>query len=910
MTRTTEDGPGAEIRGVADFLRSLADAVGSTSDSAGAMQWAVDAVCAFTGWPLGHIFMVDRQTGRLLPNDVWHNDDEATFAPFVGATRASSFASGEGLPGRVLASAEPTWIADLQSDTSFPRLEAARKAGIVTAVGFPVRSAAGIPAVMEFFSGERVEPDRDLLNLVSHVGVQLGHLLDRSQADADLRSSEARLAEAERIGRAGSWSWVVGDDAVTWSAELFRIYGLDRLAGPVAYRTYLSRVHPEDSAQVAGAIDTVVRDLAPFEHDYRIVLDDGSVRWVHARIEVVAHRDGVAQRLAGYCQDVTERHRAEDQRRLAQLELESHQHTLERIARAEPIEGTLDGLCRDIESRYPGARCSVLLAEPVEGVLHHAAAPSLPRSFRAAIDGLPIAEGSGACGSAAARNEMVVVEDTLSDPLTTKFTEIARQHHLRAVWSHPLATRSGQVIGTFAVYRAVPHRPDESEIRTVTTAGSLASLALERRMIEDALTKAASIDPLTGLHNRTHFLQRLESQLVGSDAPVAVMFLDLDGFKWINDSIGHPAGDRILVEVAARLAAALGPDDHLARFGGDEFTILVTGKSACVADAADALTDRVHAALLEPFVVDGGEFFVSCCVGIALNDHPTDPYGLIREADSAMFSAKEAGHGRRAKFDHRMRARAVDRVVIEAELRRAIERDEFVMHYQPILDLTSEQCVGSEALVRWQHPDRGLVPPAVFIPLAEENGLIIPLGELVLGKVIAERSAWSDAYRSVYVAVNVSVAQFSDPNMGASVVDRVDRSGLDPALIVIELTETAVMQEMQHARQALEQLTDAGIRILIDDFGTGYSSISRLGHLPVSGLKIDNLFSSGLGVDPGAGRVVEAIADLAHALELSVVIEGIETADAKVAALALGCDYAQGYHLGRPAPAATWFPAR
>ena len=445
------------------------------------MQWAVDVICAYTRWPLGHIFTVDTDTGTLSSNDIWHNDDPVRYDPFVSTTRTTELNIGEGLPGRILASGEPTWITDVRTDGNFPRAEGAAKSGIGAGFGFPITTALGVEGVMEFFAATPTEPDDQLLELIAHVGAQLGHLLDRTRADAALRESESRLAEAERIGQAGSWSWTVGDDTVTWSAELYRIYGVAPTPGPVRFGEYIACIYPGDRDRVLAGVDKILATLEPYEHEYRIIHFDGQVRWVRARVEVVGMRDGVAERLAGYCQDVTDLQIAEERRHLAQLELESHQRILERIARMEPVDETLDALCRDVEARYAGALCSVLLVESERGVLHHAAAPSLPITFRQAIDGLPIADGAGACGTAAARNEMVVVADTFTDPRTSAFLDLAIAHELRAVWSHPLTSSAGAVIGTFAVYRSRPHEPDDSEVRTVMTAGNLAALALELR---------------------------------------------------------------------------------------------------------------------------------------------------------------------------------------------------------------------------------------------------------------------------------------------------------------------------------------------------------------------------------------------------------------------------------------------
>ena len=631
---------------------------------------------------------------------------------------------------------------------------------------------------------------------------------ERKRSEEALRTSEANLSEAQRIAQVGSWNWQVGADTVTWSAGLYRIYGLDPGAGPARFADYLGHVHPEDRDRVGAAVRSTVESLRPYEHEYRVALPDGRTRWVHARGEVVARREGAAERLAGYCQDITARREAEERRERAQRDLAGQQHVLERIARGDGLEETLTLICTDIEQRYPGARCSILLVDKVKRVLHHAAGPSLPDAFCQAIDGLPVAVGMGACGTAAARKEVVVVTDIVTDPLTDAFLALAAANGLRAVWSHPLTSGGGEVLGTFAPYRAHPHQPDESEVQTVTTTGSLAALAIERSLSEEALTAAAKVDPLTGLPNRTWFLEQLTQRLGEPGSRVAVMFFDLDRFKWINDSLGHPVGDRILVQIADRLGRLTDEGHIVARFGGDEFTLLIDDATEA---KAVAVARQIESMLAEPFVLDRGEFFLSASIGLALNDHPADAHGLVRDADAAMFAAKERGRARHAMFDEGLRERALTRLTLESELRRALAGDEFVMHYQPILDLRSRQWAG-EALVRWQHPDRGTISPDQFIPLAEETGLIVALGLRILDKVVTEAAGWASRGTNIYFAANASVVQLSDPAFAFEVAALLRRRALPPDRLVLEVTETAVMQRLDTAQAALKRITALGVR--------------------------------------------------------------------------------------------------
>jgi c-di-GMP-specific phosphodiesterase len=579
-----------------------------------------------------------------------------------------------------------------------------------------------------------------------------------------------------------------------------------------------------------------------------------------------------------------------------------HQQMLEGVARGVSMDDTLRRICLEVEKRYVGARCSVLLADREERVLRHAAGPNLPREFRDAIDGLPIADGVGACGTAAATLRPVIVEDTLTDPKTVDFVGVATAHNLRSVWSFPLLDAQSRVVGTFALYRDHPHVPDADEMAGVAALAGIAGLAIERFRTERALTEAAQRDSLTSLANRAMFHNLLAyamSYARQTSSSCVVMFLDLDGFKFVNDSLGHAAGDRILIAVADRLRLLVPEGCTLARFGGDEFLLLVEDATI---ELAHRIADAIDAALVEPFVLDGGEFFLTTAIGIALSDGETsDPGGVIRDADAAMYAAKSRGPGRRAIFDSALRDRAVARVALESELRRAIRDRALDVVYQPILAIKTHRWCGAEALLRWEHPELGALSPAEFIPLAEELGLMGQLGEFVLSEALAQAREWDEAGIGVPIAVNVSPSQLTDPGVVDEILGALHRSGVRAELIYLEITESAVMDNLELAKRLLLDLGDAGVRAVIDDFGTGHSSIARLSELPVSGVKIDKSFLAPLGVDPAATRIVAAIIDLAHAFGLTVTAEGVESPAALQVLTELGCDQAQGFLFGRPA---------
>src|SRR4051794_18144004 len=424
-----------------------------------------------------------------------------------------------------------------------------------------------------------------------------------------------------------------------------------------------------------------------------------------------------------------------------------------------------------------------------------------------------------------------------------------------------------------------------------------------RKRAERQLQYQAHHDPLTGLANRALFLERLRGLLAAGDAGVAVVFVDLDNFKVINDSLGHEAGDRLLTVVAERLRRVLRPDDLIARFGGDEFAVLLAGPSAGGEAAARRVAERLAGALRAPVELDGHHRYVTASFGVrSATSGATDPEELLRDADAAMYRAKELGKARCEVFDASMHERAVERLDLEGGLRRAIERDELRVLYQPQVEMATGQIVGAEALVRWQHPERGLVVPPVFIPIAEQTGLIVPIGAWVLRESCRQAAMWARTTgRRLTVSVNVSPRQLADDDFPRTVSDVLAETGLAPDLLCLEITESAVMADPDAASEALAVLKSLGVRLAIDDFGTGYSSLGQLkALLPVDTIKIDKSFVDGITVAGEDRAIIDAVLRLASGLGLAAVAEGVETVDQVRELLALGCDLSQGYHFARP----------
>jgi diguanylate cyclase (GGDEF)-like protein len=421
----------------------------------------------------------------------------------------------------------------------------------------------------------------------------------------------------------------------------------------------------------------------------------------------------------------------------------------------------------------------------------------------------------------------------------------------------------------------------------------------------DQLTRQAFQDSLTALPNRGLFMDRLAHALARTERRpqhVAVLFLDIDRFKVINDSLGHHVGDLVLQELAVRLAECVRPEDTIARLGGDEFAVLLEDLDD--AEGATAVAERVAKGLEAPFVLEGREIVVTMSVGVALNTRrPISPEEMLRDADMAMYRAKGKGKNRYEVFDTDMAAPAIHRLGLELDLRSAVARDEFRLHYQPVVHLETRRVAEFEALVRWQHKDRGLLSPEAFIGLTEETGLIIPIGQWVLTEACCQARLWQEQRPSdppLTIGVNLSARQLQDPNL-VSLVSRVlADSGLDPRSLKLEITESVVMQDAPATLATLHALRDLGIRLAIDDFGTGYSSLGYLKRFPIDTLKIDRSFVEGITSDPEDTAIVQAVISVAKSLGLSVTAEGIETEEQLLRLRELGCDRGQGFYFGQP----------
>jgi len=593
------------------------------------------------------------------------------------------------------------------------------------------------------------------------------------------------------------------------------------------------------------------------------------------------------------------RHRAE------QL-LADQARVLELIAAGSPLGHVLESIAHLVEDRCDQVACVVMVADEDESTLRVAAAPALDETLARALDGMPMGEGGPTPGVAAARGKPTATRDVGSEPGWAGRADALLAGGYPACWAAPVAARRDEaMLGALVLHLAEAREPTPDERLLADLATSLAAIAIEHDRFELRLEYQAVHDPLTALPNRTLFLDRLGQALARNRrdrSALAVLFCDLDRFKLINDSRGHPAGDRLLARVARRLLHGVRPGDTVARFGGDEFAILceVVGGEADATTVAQRLIDLLAA----PIPLDESEVHLGASIGIAFSgpDGP-DAETLLQQADAAMYRAKAQGRGRWLVFDESMSAQAAARLDTELALRGALDDSRLAVFYQPQVSLDGGRVVGAEALVRWDDPARGIVLPDAFIPLAEETDLILAIGASVLTEACRAAAGWArqDGAAPV-VSVNVSPRQLANPRLVTTVEQALEDAALPASRLCLEVTETAFMVEADLARETLRDIRSLGVSIAIDDFGTGYSSLAHLQQLPVDIIKIDLSFVQRLGHGRQDEAIVAAVIHLATDLGLGVVAEGVETPEQHAHLQRLGCPVGQGFLFGQAVP--------
>jgi len=770
--------------------------------------------------------------------------------------------------------------------------------------GLRLHEAVTVETVLQDRTGDAVRVEATYRQVVTDTGATwflatFRDLADRVEAAAALRRSEV-WAEAMVQGSSDLVMVADPDGVVRYaSPAVTEVLGYD--PDEFVAQEFSNVIHPDDLVRSRGLFDVARagRRAGARSYEFRVAHRDGSWRAVSLR---VADRtdDPAVRGFVVNLRDVSDRRRAEDL-------LAEQADLLEAIARGAPLEVTLGKIIAMVERNVEAVAALIGILD-ADGVIRVRSALGVPSEIVRAYDKAP----PTAHGGEALRNGIgdMFVFDLVDGPQSARTTEMFARHGYTQARTAALRTPgSGELVGSLTLFHRVAGDLPTGQIDIVQRATNLAAIAIERHRFEAALEYQALYDPLTDLPNRALLSRCIQEALqhVGdSDTGVAVLFIDLDRFKVINDSEGHAVGDLVLRLVADRFRLRLLPGETLGRFGGDEFMVVCdrVGREADAVEAASRFADELRSPLI---LEDGSEIFVTASIGIAHVDDASVPAeSLIRNADVAMYRAKDQGRNQQVVFQENLDQRAVEQLALERALRSAIELREFELYFQPVVQLSDGSMTHVEALIRWDRPGHGLVLPASFIPTAEETGLIVPIGWWVLGEAVTQAAAWPElpGGRSVEVAVNLSARQLADAELVDVVSDVLDHTGLDPSRLCFEITESALVHDVEHAVASLNRLKALGVRIAIDDFGTGYATLDYVRHFSMADyLKIDRAFVE--GVDRAGSQeaaIVSAAIALAKSLGFTVVAEGVETLFQMEALRALDCDLAQGYLFSRPIP--------
>jgi diguanylate cyclase (GGDEF)-like protein/PAS domain S-box-containing protein len=829
------------------ITRCLAEANSISS----ALQAVMRALCESEGWECGRCFVPDEKAGVLRLADAWGVPGEAV-ARFMAGSREVTYAPGVGLAGQVWQTGKPLWASDIFNDARVSQSKLARDTGMHGAFVFPVTSEGKVVGLLTFTSREGREPDDRLLRAIHVIGSQIGQFLRRKQDEEAHRRF--------RIAMDNSADMIVLIDRETMrfvdmNSTACRMLGYSReellQMGP-------QNVLPTSRGELERIYDEFIANPANtpgMQSYYR--RKDGTAFPFESTRHVL--RSGDAYIIAAISRDITPRMEAEEALRSSEERFRSL------TSLGSDIYWEQDEQFRFTKMSGTGSRRVNV------------------KSFRAI--GKRRWEQSYVNMTAEKWAEHIAVVEAHQEFRDMELCRLDESGN--KIW----ISISGEPVfdssGVFRGYRGVG--------KDIT----------ERKLDEEHIHYIANHDALTALPNRAMFSDVLGMAIQNSrryNRGFAVLFIDLDRFKNINDTLGHDAGDKLLQEMGRRITQTVRTSDVVARLGGDEFVVLV--QEATEPKQVEAVARKVLSALVHPATVEGQECRMTASIGICMYpSEAQDEVALMKGADIAMYRAKEDGKNNYKFYSQEMNVHSFERLALETSLRRGLERNEFLLHYQAKLHLNTGLITGVEALVRWQHPDMGLVPPAQFIPLAEETGLIVPLGKWVLHTACAQGVAWQkQGLPPVHIAVNLSARQFADDDLVGDIAQALQSTGLAPHLLELELTESMVIQNSERAGRVLREIKAMGVRLAIDDFGVGYSSLTHLKRFPIDTLKVDRSFIRDVPSDVEDKAITEAIIAMGKSLNLTVVAEGVETQEQQTFLKEHACDEMQGFFFSKPIP--------
>lgn len=856
-----------------NLLQTLSSVLRDAQDFDSALEVALRQVCQATSWEFGEGWVKNESKTYLKSHTKWYAQSKrnSKLKKFREQSISYTFAPNVGLPGKVWSSRKPKWIQDVSEEPMFLRGAIAKECGLKAGLGVPIIANDEVVAVLVFFMSHASPQERRLLDLVVAVASQLGIIIQHKITATELQESKRELASLInaipglffRVNINSKWS------KNYLSAGCYELTGftLEELIveGSISFKKI---THPQDLPRVIEKIQESIENQKPYVVEYRICTKSGEEKWVWEKGHGVFGEDGMVLGIEGFVTEITQRKQMEESLRDSEEKYRSiFENAMEGIFQTTPDGNYLSA--NPALARIYGYTCPEELMRSLKDIEHQ----------------LYVVPGR--------RAELINLLQK-NDVVADFESQVYRQDG-RIIWIAENCRAVRNLTGDLLYY--------EGTVEDITY----------QMKTKEQLHMRAYYDSLTGLPNRTLFMEMLGKTLARARNEVckfAILFLDLDRFKVVNDSLGHLVGDELLVAIAQRLCRripqglkkCLAQNQTISRLGGDEFIILIEG----VANLPEVLevADLIQQELNQPFSLTNRQVFASVSMGIVFQDSligsSITPEELLRNADLALYRAKAISPGGYQVFDETMHQKVMAALELETDLRHAIAKKQFELNYQPIVCLTTGKLKGFEALLRWRHPRKGMISPDQFIPMAEETGLIIPMGLWVLKKACYQLREWLPQNPNLTMSVNLSVPQFSMPDL----IEQVDRVlqevGLNPRNLRLEITESCCMQNKSWATEKLAQLKERKIELCIDDFGTGYSCLSYLHQLPIQVIKIDRSFVNEIEQDTSLGKIGKAVLMLIKALGHEAIAEGIETLSQVEQLRAAGCQFGQGYFFSKP----------
>jgi diguanylate cyclase (GGDEF)-like protein/PAS domain S-box-containing protein len=856
------------------LLQNITQAINEADDFNAALTVTLQKVCETTHWDFGEAWIPNLEQQVLEYSSAWYGE----IIDFHEPSKNYTFIKGQGLPGKVWKTRQPLWIEDVSADNEFLRADLAKIYGLRSGLGVPIVAKDQVVAVLVFFIAQIYPCDRRLIELVSTVATQLGGLMERKQANAALKESQRCLSSLInaipgiffRGSNNSSWSMTY----ISEGCQELTGYSSEQLVhcNPVSYSDI---TNPDDLPEVLQTIKTCIAEKLPYVVEYRIKTKQGEEKWVWEKGHGVFDENGEVLGLEGFISDITE---------------------------LKTIENAL----RQAEANYRG-----IFENAIEGI------------FQTTSNGYYLRANPALARIYGYDNPEELIE-SLTDIEHQLYVDPQRRQQFRNLlqtyqqvsgFESQIYRRDGTIIWISENARAVK----DLEGNLLYYEGTVEDIT-QKKQTKEELKLRAFYDILTGLPNRALFMDRLnqaldnlikgrenhqiqdcsQDQRQPKTNQFAVLFLDLDRFKVINDSLGHLIGDQLLVAIARRLEHCVREKDTVARLGGDEFTILLEGVQNL--QEVTNIADRIKKELEIPFNLSGHQVFSGASIGVLFSDQveslTRSAEDLLRDADTALYRAKSLGKGCYQVFDPSMHQKAVALLEIETSLRNALNQGQFKVYYQPIFALENREVIGFEALLRWQHPQKGLIYPSQFMSHLEETDLVIPVGYWILDQICQHLEQWQEKFQNhqFKIHINLSEKQLFHPNLIRKIDRILAKNDLDGKHLYLEISENCWLKSIQdNSYKLLQDLKQRNIGICIDDFGNNYSCLNYLSQFPINGLKLDRSFIQDIDSIPGKAEIARAIFMLANNLNLEAIAAGIET-EAQLQKLhSLGCLAGQGY---------------